>query len=90
MNQIVVFGSGRFAAMNHFYFTHDSPYEVAAFTVDRAHLQADSLLGRPMIPFEELAAAYPPDEYLLALPLGFKRVNQLRAVNSSRPDRRKA
>ena len=32
-----------------------------------------------MVPFEEITQRYPPDEYLMAVPLGLKRVNQLRA-----------
>lgn len=77
--KVVLFGNGRFAETNHFYLTHDSPYEVAAFTVDRAFIQMPELLGCPVVPFEEIARHCPPDEYLMAIPLGLKRVNQLRA-----------
>ena len=79
MSKVVLFGNGRFAETNHFYLTHDSPHEVAAFTVDRSYLQRHELLGRPVVPFEEIVQHYPPEEYLMAVPLGLKRVNQLRA-----------
>ena len=79
MSKVVLFGNARFAEANHFYLTHDSPYEVAAFTVDRAYIQQHQLLGCPVVPFEEITRYYPPEEYLMAVPLGLKRVNQLRA-----------
>jgi sugar O-acyltransferase (sialic acid O-acetyltransferase NeuD family) len=47
--------------------------------VDRAYIQQHELLGCPVVPFEEVAQHYPPAEYLMAVPLGLKRVNQLRA-----------
>ena len=79
MSKVVLFGNARFAETNHFYLSHDSPHEVAAFTVDGAHIQQHELRGCPVVPFEEIAQRYPPDEYLMAVPLGLKRVNQLRA-----------
>ena len=79
MSKVVLFGNARFAEMNHFYLSHDSPHEVAAFTVDRAYIRQHELRGCPVVPFEEIAQQYPPEEYLMAVPLGLKRVNQLRA-----------
>jgi sugar O-acyltransferase (sialic acid O-acetyltransferase NeuD family) len=79
LSKVVLFGNGRFAEMNHFYLSHDSPHEVVAFTVDGSHIQQDELRGCAVVPFEEITQRYPPDEYLMAVPLGLKRVNQLRA-----------
>jgi len=45
LRKVVLFGNARFAETNHFYLNHDSPYEVAAFTVDRAHIQQQELLA---------------------------------------------
>jgi len=61
--EIVVFGGGDIAQLADFYFSQDSPYRVAAFTVDAAFRQADTLLDRPLIAFEELARHYPPNRY---------------------------
>src|SRR5258705_12127448 len=79
VSKVVLFGNARFAETNHFYLSHDSPHEVVAITVDRAHIQQDELRGCPVVPFEEIEQRYPPEEYLMAIPLGLKRVNQLRA-----------
>ena len=79
MSKVVIFGNEPYAEMNHFYLSHDSPHEVAAFTVDRAYLKRPELLGCPVVPFEEIAQYYPPEDYLMAVPVGLNRVNQLRA-----------
>ena len=36
MKPLVIFGTGDIARLAHFYFTHDSPHDVVAFTVDAA------------------------------------------------------
>ncbi len=47
MSKIVIFGTGDIAQLAHYYFTTDSPYEVVAFTVDKAFLTEDSFLWPP-------------------------------------------
>jgi sugar O-acyltransferase (sialic acid O-acetyltransferase NeuD family) len=79
MRKIVIFGSKAFAEIAHFYFTHDSPHRVAAFTVDAAYLTDSQYLSLPVVPFEEIERAFPPDEYGMFVAIGFNTVNQLRA-----------
>jgi len=79
VKKVVLFGNARFAETNHFYLNQDSPHEVVAFTVDRTHIRQPELLGCPVVPFEEITQHYPPEEYLMAVPLGLKRVNHMRA-----------
>ena len=77
--KIVVFGAGKMAMVIHVYLTHDSPYEVAAFTVDRKFLTEETLLGLPVVPFEDVESAYPPSEYKMLVAIQFDRVNRTRA-----------
>ena len=79
MAKVVVFGVGQWADLAHFYLTHDSPHEVAAFTVDRDYLPGDAHQGLPVVAFEEAEEHYPPDEYEMFVPVSFKRMNHLRA-----------
>ena len=39
MSKVVIFGVGQWAELAHFYLTHDSPHEVAAFTLDRDYIE---------------------------------------------------
>ena len=49
--KLVIFGASNFAEVAHYYFTHDSPYSVAAFTVDASYLKESSFRGLPVVPF---------------------------------------
>lgn len=76
--RVVVFGNTSFASLAAYCLTHDSPYQVAAFTVDRAYIGSGSHEGLPVVAFDALAAAYPPGEVRLLIPLGYHAINGLR------------
>lgn len=77
MAKVVVFGTGQWADLAHFYLTHDSPHEVAAFTLDREYLQEAEHRGLPVVAFDEVEERYPPDTYEMFIPISFKRMNHL-------------
>jgi sugar O-acyltransferase (sialic acid O-acetyltransferase NeuD family) len=79
MADLVIFGAGDIARLAHYYFTRDSPHRVAAFAVDRAFLKGDRFLDLPLVPFDELAARYPPDRFQMFVALSYAKVNALRA-----------
>ena len=79
MKKIILFGTGAQAQEVHLLVTHDSPYEVAAFTKDREHLEDDTLLGLPVVPFDEVESIYPPAEYEMHIAVGYLMLNQVRA-----------
>ena len=78
--KVVIFGLGAFARVARVYLAEDSPYEVAAFTVDRAYLEGDSADGLPVVPFEEVEKNYPPGEYDMLVAIGYSGNNRLRAA----------
>ncbi len=77
--KIVLFGSGQIGELAAFYFSHDSPYEVSAFTVDSVFIKEDQFLGLPVVPFEEITNAFPPQQYGVFIALSYARLNRLRA-----------
>jgi sugar O-acyltransferase (sialic acid O-acetyltransferase NeuD family) len=79
MEKIVIFGAKAFAEIAHYYFTHDSPLKVAAFTVDGAYLTDATYKRLPVVAFEEVERAFPPEDYGMFVAVGFNRVNQFRA-----------
>lgn len=79
MKPLVIFGIGLFGEVAHFHFTHDSDYEVVAFTVDNEYLKEKSFMGLPVIAFEELATECPPGEVSLFVAVGYSQLNRLRA-----------
>jgi sugar O-acyltransferase (sialic acid O-acetyltransferase NeuD family) len=76
---VVIAGDGPIAEVAFEYFTHDSPYEVAAFTAERDFIKRDALFGRPIVPFDVVHDQYPPGEYDFFVALGYGQMNRLRA-----------
>lgn len=74
----VVFGNDTFASLAAYCLSNDSPYRLAAFTVDRAYVGAGCYEGLPVVPFEELANHFPPGEVRLLIALGYHAINGLR------------
>jgi sugar O-acyltransferase (sialic acid O-acetyltransferase NeuD family) len=77
--KIVIFGNGQIAELAHFYFGDDGGREVAGFCVDAAYLKDRSFLGLPLVTFEEVADAFPPDDFVMFIALGYAKLNKVRA-----------
>lgn len=75
---VVVFGNLRSASLAWYCLLHDSPWQVAAFTVDEAYLASSYFEGLPLVPFETLEAYYPPSDYRLLIPMGYQHINGVR------------
>ncbi|MBD2140538.1 acetyltransferase [Anabaena sp. FACHB-1250] len=79
MDKVVIFGNGFFAESIYFYLKHDSDHQLIAFTVDESHITSESFHDLPVVAYEKLEKYYPPTEYKLFIPLGYERLNKLRA-----------
>jgi sugar O-acyltransferase (sialic acid O-acetyltransferase NeuD family) len=77
--QLVIVGDRPIAEVAFEYFSHDSDYDVAAFTVERAFIGRDALFGRPVVAFEDVHELYPPPAYDLFVAVGYGQMNRLRA-----------
>jgi sugar O-acyltransferase (sialic acid O-acetyltransferase NeuD family) len=77
--QIIVFGAGEIAELADFYFTHDSNYQVAGFTVDGAYLKQNEFRGRPLVAFEEVAERFSPSVYGFFVAVSYAKLNAVRA-----------
>ena len=79
MSQVVIFGIGRGADVATRYFRADSAHEIVAYTVDDAYADRKEFMDRPVIPFSRVEIEVPPAECRMFIPLGFQRMNALRA-----------
>jgi sugar O-acyltransferase (sialic acid O-acetyltransferase NeuD family) len=79
MTPLVLFGNGSVAAATHLLLTHDSPYEVVAFTVDRDFIKEPTLNGLPVVPFDEVIVRYAPDQFDMHIAVGHVHINRVRA-----------
>jgi len=80
MPNVVIFGNSDWADLAHHYLTHDSPYDVVAFTVDRDYLKEKEHRGLPVVAFEEVAKHFPPEDNQMFIPISFKKMNRVRAA----------
>lgn len=77
--RLVIFGTGDNGEIAHFYFSHDSPYEVIAFTVHARCIVEKTHFGLPVAPFEEIERFYPPEGHAMFIGVGYRDVNRFRA-----------
>ena len=75
---LVIFGAGDIAQLAHFYFSKDSEYSVVAFTVDAAYRNDNEFCGLPVVPFEEIATVYPPNQFELFVAVSYTKLNLIR------------
>lgn len=76
--KLVILGDSAFAEIAYEYFTHDSSYEVVAFSVEQAYLKRDRLLGLPIVPFETLEEQFAPADHDFFAAITYGQLNRLR------------
>ena len=84
MKPVVVFGTGAIATIVHFYLTHDSPWDVVAFTADRDRITTDRFLDLPVVAFDELVDRFPPSTASMFVAIGYSRMNKVRETHYER------
>jgi sugar O-acyltransferase (sialic acid O-acetyltransferase NeuD family) len=78
MAKIIVFGVLDTAELAHYYLTHDSEHEVAAFTINRQYIEHDSFKGVPVVAFEDVETIFSPSEYSFFAPMTGRNMNRNR------------
>jgi sugar O-acyltransferase (sialic acid O-acetyltransferase NeuD family) len=76
--RVVIIGTGEWGATAFEYFNYDSPYEVVAFSAEAAFITSDVYCGLPVVPFGELAQAYPPAEFRAFVAVSDIQLNRVR------------
>jgi acetyltransferase-like isoleucine patch superfamily enzyme len=76
--KVVIVGTGETAAVVFEYLSDDTPHQVVAFSTERRFLADGRYYGLPVVPFEDLPAAYPAAENRLFIAISFVRLNQVR------------
>lgn len=78
-SKVVIFGTGSFAEIVHFYLRHDSDLEVIAFTASQDKIDRETWHDLPVIPFERIEEIYPPDKFKMFIAIGYAKLNKVRA-----------
>lgn len=76
--KLVIVGAGEFAMIAYEYFTYDSDYDVAAFSVEKEFLSNDTLYDKPIVQFEALEDSFPSSEYDVFVAVSATKLNRVR------------
>ena len=76
--KLILFGDSAFAEVAYELFSHDSEYEVVAFTVNKEFLKKDKLFGLPVVAYEEVEKLYPPKQFDMHIALVYNTLNRTR------------
>lgn len=79
MKKVIIFGTSNFGEVVNFYLTHDSDYDVAAFTVNKSELRQKKFLDLPVVSFETIENEYSPNDYAMFIAVGYTKMNKIRA-----------
>ena len=75
---MVIVGDSLFAEVALEYFTHDSPFRVVGFAVEREFLSRQELLGLPVVAVEDLPNRFAPANHHFYAAIVYTRLNRLR------------
>lgn len=78
IGKMIIFGGGPFAQIAYEYFTHDSLWEIVAFTVEKEFIKQKLLFGCPIVPFEEVEKMYSPVDFRMLIAVGYGQKNKLK------------
>jgi|SRR6185369_5211384 len=77
-SNLIIVGSGETASIAYEYFTHDSSFTVAGFSVERSYLKEDTFLGLPVVPLDEIEQHFPPSQFMAFVAVSSTQLNRLR------------
>ena len=76
--KLVIVGGSETAEIAYNYFTHDSQFDVVAFSVEKAFLKSQTLFGLPVVAFEEIEQLFNPKDHKLFIAISFTQLNRVR------------
>lgn len=79
MRKLVIFGTDTLASLLSYQLQKIHSQVVAGFTLDDDYLIHGQFEGLPVVGFRELGKTFSPESHDVILPLGFRRMNALRA-----------
>ena len=78
MEKLIVYGNKSVALGMYYGLKGDPNYEIVAFTVDRESLEGDRFCELPVIPFDIVKDAFPPETHKMFIAVGYVRNNKIR------------
>lgn len=71
MQNLIIYGTGTFAAMIRYLFEEQGKCKVVCFCADRKYIKSDQFDNLPLKPFENIEETYRPEEYVMFVAVGY-------------------
>jgi sugar O-acyltransferase (sialic acid O-acetyltransferase NeuD family) len=78
LEKLILFGNKTMARGMYLGLKNNPRYEVVGFTVDREFLEGDRFCELPIVPFDSVRSAFPPEEHKMHIAVGFIQNNKVR------------
>lgn len=78
MKRIIIIGDNEFAEIASVYFAKDYGYETEVFAVERNFIQRNEILGKKVVPYEDILDLFPPCDYAFFAAPVYTKLNRLR------------
>jgi sugar O-acyltransferase (sialic acid O-acetyltransferase NeuD family) len=79
MKNLVIVGAGETGEIACRYFERDTDYRVVSFSVERKYIAATEVLGRSVVPLEEIFDLFPPSDFEMYVALAYGDMNTQRS-----------
>ena len=76
--KIVIFGTGEYGDLAHYYFTNDSDYEVVGFVADDEYVNSTTFKGLPLVKVSDVTDEFPPEKISAHVALSYSKLNKTR------------
>jgi sugar O-acyltransferase (sialic acid O-acetyltransferase NeuD family) len=77
-SELVIIGDGETAELAHDYFVRDNKYTVVGFSAEQAFMRNKTLLGLPVVAFEEIERVFDPQKVTAFVAVSYTQFNRLR------------
>lgn len=76
-----MWGCGKIAEVISFYVTNDSDDEIVGYCVDEKYIndKEQDFMGHPLVAFSMIEKVFPPKNFKMLIPIGYKDMNRIRA-----------
>ena len=79
MKPVVLFGAGKIAEVVLYFLRHHSERSVVSCALDQMYIKHQTWCDLPVVAFESLERAYPPEDYDVFIAVGYQELNDFRA-----------
>jgi UDP-N-acetylbacillosamine N-acetyltransferase len=78
--QVVIYGIGTMSKIVYTMACHEQTLSVAAFTADAEYCTGDTFMDLPLVDFNSVESAYPPDEYNMLAIIGYRNMRNRKGM----------